>query len=485
MNFTSLEFLILFPLVLMGYWWLPDKFRWIWTLVAGYGFYMIASPAMILLLWLITLVTYGCALGIEIRQKQGKSGKGYLYLAIFVCLGLLIIFKYFNFLLEIGFFCINLLINKNLVCPTVSIFLPIGISFYTFQSLSYVIDVYRGEMKAEHHLGYYALFVSYFPQLVAGPIERSGVLLNQLKQTQQINRLDKKMGMFRLLRGYFKKIVIADSLSHIVDVIFAVQDEIQGLTIVIGAVAFALQIYGDFSGYSDIAYGSARLMGIRLSENFACPYGAENIREFWRRWHITLTRWLTDYVYKPLGGNRKGVAKQCLYTMIVFLCSGLWHGAAWNFVFWGGLHGLYLCMEIGYRKWKESYPIATTNRKNPLGKWLAKLRTFALVCFAWIFFRADTLQDGFLMATRLWRGWRWEQMRESIQWLGVTWESVGFLFLALGVLYQFDTYNVECHKNEKEMHSFLAMIFVVFVIAMIWMAHLSQNLDNAFIYFQF
>lgn len=305
MNFTSLEFIIFFPVVLILYWAMPGHRRWVLLLAASYLFYMSGSLRSGALLLFTTGVSYMAALQMEkIRSEKGAGTKGikmWMLFALVCCLG-----------------CLTLWKRKD--------FLAVGISFYTFQTLGYVLDVYHGRIPCERHFGYYALFVSFFPQLVAGPIERTENLLPQLKKVQAWKRNDFADGCWLLLKGFYKKLAVADYLATFVDVAYASPGEIGGLGAIFGILCFAGQIYCDFSGYTDIARGTARMMGIHLIENFEHPYGAEDIREFWKRWHMSLTKWFTDYVYIPLGGSRKGTLVHCRNIMVVFLLSGLWHG---------------------------------------------------------------------------------------------------------------------------------------------------------------
>ena len=313
MSFNSMEFAIFLPTVFLFYWVLPHRFRWLLLLAASYLFYFWWDFGAGFLLMSTTLVSWLCARNIH-QAGHPWARKLYLCLALAVCLGCLGIFKYAGFFAPLA--------GLDL---TLKILLPVGISFYTFQTVSYVLDVYRGTAAPEKHFGYYALFVSFFPQLVAGPIERSERLLPQLKQRRQFREVDFAAAGQLLLTGYFKKLVVADYLAPLVDQVYAAPDVASAPEILIATVLFGFQIYCDFSGYSDIARGAAKLLGIDLMENFRLPYSAASIRDFWRRWHISLTSWFTDYVYIPLGGSRKGLLCQIRNVLIVFLLSGLWH----------------------------------------------------------------------------------------------------------------------------------------------------------------
>ena len=324
MNFTAPAFVLLFPIVLALHWMLPPSRRWGLLLAASLGFYAVGSPQALPLLAGITLGTYAAALGIA-KSKTQTAKKLWLTCAAVLCIGCLCLFKY-----------------AGIFRTDVPLLLPAGISFYTFQTLSYVIDIYRGRLMPERHPGYYALFVSFFPQLVAGPIERSTALLPQLHAQER--RMDSS-GWLWMVRGFAKKLLLADTAAVFVDSVYASPADASGPAVLLATLLFAGQIYWDFSGYSDIAVGAAALLGVRLSRNFDHPYRADSLRDFWRRWHISLTRWFTDYVYIPLGGSRRGTARLAVNTMVVFLLSGLWHGAALHFVVWGGVHGALLLLE--------------------------------------------------------------------------------------------------------------------------------------------
>lgn len=376
MSFVSVAFLVFLLAVLAGTRLLPAEKRWLLLLPASWFFYACETPWLLSLLLTTTVVSYLCALALEQAQSR-RSKRRLLALGGTVCLGLLFVFKYLNFALG-GVVGLLGLFGVRSGFGGIRLLLPVGISFYTFQTLSYLIDVYRGTVPAERHFGRYALFVSFFPQLVAGPIERPGDLLPQLTAPQLPDRAQTREGICLLVRGFAKKVMIADTLAACVDAAYGAPSQAGGCALALATILFAVQIYCDFSGYSDIALGSARLLGVRLSVNFDRPYAAVTIRDFWRRWHISLTRWFTDYLYIPLGGSRRGRLRQCLNILIVFAVSGLWHGADVTFLVWGSLHGLYLAAETLLDRGHSV--------KHPL---LRHALTLTLVCFAWIFFRAD------------------------------------------------------------------------------------------------
>lgn len=334
MLFNSFQFAIFLPIVFMLYWALPNKFRWILMLMASYYFYMSWNSKYVILILSTTLISYLSAIIIE-KQNMVQWKRCTLTCAAIICLGVLFFFKYFNFTSEfvtdlLSFFSIQ--INP----VTLDLILPVGISFYTFQTLSYVIDVYKGEIEAEHHFGKYATFVSFFPQLVAGPIERTDSLLPQIKEEHKFDYDLASYGLKQMAWGYFKKIVIAETISQYAGKVYDNPQFFHGFSLVLAILLFSLQIYCDFSGYSDIAIGTAKLFGINLMTNFKSPYFSQSIREFWSRWHISLSSWFRDYVYIPLGGNRVGKIRNAINLMITFLVSGLWHGAKWTYVVWGG-----------------------------------------------------------------------------------------------------------------------------------------------------
>ncbi len=344
MLFNSYHFLLFFPLVIAGYYLLPQRWRWLFLLAASYYFYMCWKMEYIVLILASTGVDYVAGLKMA-ATKNHKRKKQLLFLSLFVNIGLLIGFKYFNFFND----SIRHLFNACNVFYGVGEFkalLPVGISFYTFQTLSYIIDVYRGKGKAEAHFGRFALYVAFFPQLVAGPIERSTRLLPQLRKKISFQSSNIHAGLKLMLWGFFKKTVVADRLAYFVGAVFTNPGEYTGLTVFLAAFLMHLQVYADLSGYTDIARGAARVMGIDLMKNFRMPYLARSLRDFWKRWHISLTSWFTDYLYISLGGNRVVKWRWYYNILVVFLVSGLWHGANWTFVIWGFLHGAFQLLEI-------------------------------------------------------------------------------------------------------------------------------------------
>lgn len=390
MLFNSFEFLIFFPVVTALYFLLPHSYRWALLLLASCVFYMFFIPSYILILFVTIIIDYFAGKWIE--DSTGKKRKHFLWFSIISTCMVLFVFKYFNFFIS-NFNEVASLIGWNYSINALSIILPIGLSFHTFQSLSYVIEVYRGNQKAERHFGIYSLYVMFYPQLVAGPIERPQNILHQFYEKHTVQYENFSRGLQLMVWGLFKKVVIADNLAGIVSSIYAQPEGVSWYWLLLGSYFFAVQIYCDFSGYSDMAIGAARVMGFRLMENFNTPYFSKSIQEFWSRWHISLSSWFRDYVYIPLGGNRGGNLAKNRNQLIVFAISGLWHGANWTYVVWGILHGFYLVIE-GLLK-KTQWYISYLQSKKWIVNLIGMLIIFNLVTFGWIFFRANSIDDAF------------------------------------------------------------------------------------------
>lgn len=393
MLFNSIEFLLFFPSVVVMYFLLPHKLRWVFLLIASYYFYMNWKPVYALLLFFSTFTTWGCGILVE-KSDTVKKKKLFLVLSLIINFSILFTYKYFNFLNESVFGALEQM-NIRWNVPNLDLLLPVGISFYTFQAVGYTIDVYRGDLKAEKNLGIYALFVSFFPQLVAGPIERAKNLLPQFRKKHYFDLSRLQSGVKQMIWGFFMKVVIADRLSLIVNSAYNNADSHNGTTLLIATVFFAFQIYCDFAGYSNIAIGAARIMGFDLMTNFRRPYFATNIGEFWHRWHISLSTWFRDYLYIPLGGNRVSTSRNYLNVFVTFVVSGIWHGANWTFVIWGFLHGTYDAIQkfLGFDKLKFN----NTIKLKPLLIFI----NFSLVSLAWVFFRANTTADAFSIINKI------------------------------------------------------------------------------------
>ena len=389
MVFNSIAFLIFLPIVVLLFYLLPHKWRWLMLLAASCVFYMWFVPKYILILLVTIVIDYGAGVLMERYADRHKLKKTFFIISIVSTLTVLVVFKYLNFLTaNLDQLCAALGMETHLLTH---IILPIGLSFHTFQSMSYVIEVYRGHQKAERHFGYYALYVMFFPQLVTGPIERPGNLLHQLHEKKEFRYENISKGMRLILFGFFVKMVVADHLGEYVDEVYGHLDEYNSWSVLGCMFFYSFQIYCDFFGYSTIALGSAKLMGFDLMDNFRSPYVSKNIAEFWHRWHISLSTWFRDYVYIPLGGSRVKFGRWALNILVVFVLSGIWHGAAWTFLLWGFAHGLLHIIEKALR---NRFP-----SKESQSKWvrisvdaLCVLKTFVLVTLFWVVFRATDLE---------------------------------------------------------------------------------------------
>lgn len=408
MLFNSIEFLLFFPAVVLLYYAIPGRLRMYWLLVTSYAFYMCWNPTYALLLLLSTLVTFGSGLLIGRAMQRREAGKrvlvhekAWIALSFAINLGILFFFKYFGFVVD-NINAVRASMGLAAVKPGFDVLLPVGISFYIFQALSYTMDVYRRQVRVEKNFFRYATFVSFFPQLVAGPIERSSHLLTQFDEPHRFSFSAVRDGLLMMVWGFFQKIVIADRAAIVVNQVFNYSSYYSGLELLVAMLLFAVQVYGDFAGYSCIAIGAAQVMGFDLMENFRRPYFATSVADFWRRWHISLSTWFRDYLYIPLGGNRKGKVRRYLNIMIVFLCSGLWHGAAWNYVIWGALNGLYQVIGSLLKPLRQKLMRRCGMRTDTFShRLLQMLTTFVLIDIAWVFFRANTVSDAFGILRRL------------------------------------------------------------------------------------
>lgn len=482
MLFNSLSFLIFLPAVLLLYRLLPKKYRWAMLLVASYYFYMCWNVKYALLIAFSTVVTY--LSGILIERAETKHKKRFVVAISFIVnLAILVFYKYFNFFSESITKVLNVfLLDINL--PILDLLLPVGISFYTFQALSYTMDVFRNEIKAERHLGIYALFVSYFPQLVAGPIERSKNLLPQLRDLRGLNYENLRSGGLLILWGFFKKLVIADKVSILVGTVYENPSSYNGIETFAAVILFSVQIYCDFSGYTDIARGVARLMGIDLMKNFDSPYFSKSITEFWRRWHISLSTWFRDYLYIPLGGNRKGINRTYLNLLIVFVVSGLWHGASINFVIWGLLHGVLIVIEKIFPKKTNKNETQDSLSRNTLRVLLLNIA----VIFLWIFFRANTFSDSMVVLRNLF-DWNAEDVfNGNLYTLGLSrgefWLSMFFISTMLIVEY-YNSFISGIRELFLKQHFLFRLTFYVVIILTILIFGTYGEEQKEFIYFQF
>lgn len=446
MLFNSFNFILFFPITVLCYYLIPAKFRHIWLLICSYYFYMSWNIRYALLLALSTLITYMGGILMERAGENLSMKRFHLFLSFTANLLILFFFKYITFAIGLLTRALSSL-QISFHAPNLDILLPVGISFYTFQALSYAADVYKGRIRAEHNLFRYALFVSFFPQLVAGPIERSGTLLTQFQNVcaskakyPPFDYEKARSGLFFMLFGYFEKMVIAERASLLVDSIYNDYTAYEGFALILATFFFAIQIYCDFGGYSHIAIGAARILGFDLMDNFHQPYFAVSIQDFWHRWHISLSTWFRDYLYIPLGGNRGGRLHKYKNLMITFLASGLWHGAGLHFVIWGFLHGLYqiagdITMPVR-EKLKGMCRILPQSRTDLI---LRRLCTFCFVCIAWVFFRANGIRDGIYILLHSLRGWNFSFFTSGeIYGLGLPRADFWILICAILVLLLID-----------------------------------------------
>lgn len=480
MLFNSIDFLFFFPAVVAVYYLIPHRYRWLLLLAASYYFYMSWKAEYAVLIAASTLIDYGVALQISRTTEQSRR-KQWLLLSLVSNLGILFGFKYLNFFSESFRVALNQFdIFYNV--PAFDLLLPVGISFYTFQSLSYSIDIYRGHKEAERHLGIFALYVAFFPQLVAGPIERSTRLLPQFYQKHTFDYNNVTSGLKLMAWGFFKKLVIADRLAIVVDSVYDNPSEFTGLTLIMAAYFFTFQIYCDFSGYSDIAIGAARVLGFDLMRNFRQPHFARSVSDFWSRWHISLSTWFRDYVYIPLGGNRAGKWRWYFNLMIVFLLSGLWHGANWTYLAWGGLHGFYLLFGIWTRPLRDKVVAATPLARYSFFKMGLDIAvTFNLIAFALIFFRSASLAEAFYIMTHLFV----DLMAKPQSVAGFGYYNLSIVAGAIGIMLL-----VHLLQEQGYLHKLVAQqtlwIRWVFYYALIFSILLfGQFGTTEFIYFQF
>ena len=495
MLFNSLKFLLFFPLVLIIYYILPKRIKYLWLLLSSYYFYMCWNANYALLIFTSTLITYLSGIFIEkIKHSnvtnQDRLKKFVVAISIISNLGIPFFFKYSNYSLDIikG---LGELIRIDLNVPKFDILLPVGISFYTFQALSYTMDVYRDDIYAEKNFFKYALFVSFFPQLVAGPIERSKNLLKQLSSPSSFHFDNIREGFILMLWGYFLKLVVADRIAIFVDTVYGDYTQYEGLYLIIATILFAIQIYCDFSGYSVIAMGAAKMLGIQLTENFDAPYLSSSVGEFWRKWHISLTSWFKDYLYIPLGGSRKGQFRKYLNKLMVFLVSGLWHGAESSFIVWGAINGIYQILEESTQPFgNKIVSIFNLNKNSFCYKLLRGIITFFLIDFTWIFFRANNIKESLEIIKHLFYNNIWILFDGSIFSCGLDAKNFFILFISLLFLLIADIskhYGIKIRniliQQDYWFRCISLIIFICFILVFgIW----GSGYDSAgFIYFQF
>lgn len=489
MLFNSFSFLYFFPIVVVLYFIFPKKIKWFWLLTTSYYFYMSWNPKYAFLILTSTVITYLSGIYIEKAVKYGKGNKKVFVALSFISnLAILVGFKYFNFLNE-NFAIVSDSLGFDWGVSNLNILLPVGISFYTFQALSYTMDVYRGKINATHHFGKYALFVSFFPQLVAGPIEKSEHLLPQFDKDHKFDYNRIKDGLILMAWGFFKKMVIADRLAILVNTVYGNPSNYVGFELIIATLFFAVQILCDFSGYTDIAIGAAKVLGYDLMKNFDRPYFSKSIPEFWRRWHISLGGWFRDYLYFPLGGSRVSKWKKYRNIMIVFMVSGIWHGASWNFLIWGFLHGIYQIIDLAITPHIDrlnNYLQVSTN--SFVYRLYKVLLTFTLVAIAWVFFRANTLADGTYIIKNIFVFNPEVIIEGDIYKLGLVWREFKIAIIAIMVLFAANLLERKYHLLNllRRQHLIIRWIFYIILILYILIYGVYGSDEKAsFIYFQF
>jgi len=469
MLFNSLHFLYFLPIFIGLYYIVPQKFRWILIFLGSCYFYMAFVPKYILILFLIISIDY--IAGITIEEVKDKNLKlFYLIASIMSNIGLLAFFKYFNFLNE-NLETVFHFFGGNFTSYNLEIILPIGLSFHTFQSMSYTIEVYRGKQKAEHHLGYFANYVLFFPQMVAGPIEKYATLGSELRKKVEFNYDNFAAGFRLILFGLFVKMAVADNLAPIVNLVYENPQAYSSLSVLIAIIFFSFQIYADFYGYSTIAIGAAKLMGINLIDNFKTPYLAISINDFWKRWHISLTSWFREYVFIPLGGSRVSNARWVMNILIIFFVSGLWHGASWTFVVWGLLHGAFYLLERGFTKifrlkMKEGFTVLNL---------LLGIKTFFIVSFIWVFFRAESFEKAKLIIKAFLHNWH----------IGGRELPFGYSLLFIPVLILFDILFFHRRMDDWIGAKSIYLRWMTYALLLFFVLAMSGMDNLPFIYFQF
>jgi D-alanyl-lipoteichoic acid acyltransferase DltB (MBOAT superfamily) len=482
MLFNSLDFAIFFPIVFIFYWFVTSrnlKFQNLLVVTASYVFYGWWDWRFLSLIIFSTVVDYAVGQKLRVEEIQRKR-KIFLWISILVNLGFLGFFKYYNFFLD-NFISAFSFFGAEISASSLNVILPVGISFYTFQTLSYTIDVYKRKLEPTRDFIAFSAFVSFFPQLVAGPIERATNLLPQFYSKRTFNYAKATDGMRQILWGLFKKVVIADNCAEYANLIFNNSADYSGSTLVLGAVFFAFQIYGDFSGYSDIAIGTSRLFGFNLMRNFNFPYFSRDIAEFWRRWHISLSTWFRDYLYIPLGGSRGHISKKVRNTFIIFIVSGFWHGANWTFIFWGALNAIYFLPLLLTKNNRNNLEIIAHGRRFPPAKeFLKLLLTFGLTLLAWIFFRAENIRHAFSYISEIFSISAFEVPKFSGMGDALITIILTVFFVLIEWLGRENQYAIEYLGYKWKRPLRYAVYYSIF-IAILWFGGKEQE----FIYFQF
>ena len=490
MLFNSMQYVLFFPAVTLIYFVLPKKIRYLWLLAASYYFYMCWNTQYILLIFSSTLITYLGGFWIE-KTKKANFRKWILAGSLFFNFGMLFFFKYANFSMN-AVQRLAGLFHFQIALPRFDYLLPVGISFFTFQAVGYAIDVYRGTIPAEKNFFRYALFVSFFPQLVAGPIERSGKLLSQIKNPKPFSLDQLRNGIILMIWGFFLKIVLADRIAVFVDHVYANIGAFPGWYLIIATILFGIQIYCDFGGYTTIAMGSAKILGFDLTDNFDAPYLSISISQFWRRWHISLTSWFRDYLYFPLGGSRKGKWRKHLNRMIVFLVSGLWHGANYTFVIWGALNGMYQVLGEVLKPLRDRAVSALKLNRESFGhKLLCGIITFMLVDFSWIFFRAQSISEAGTIIFSMFHDYNpWILIDGSLFNCGLDTGNFILMLISIVILFCFDVLKRKkinlTDQICRQDYWFRWMLIALAVCAVLLFGIWGPSYDAAsFIYFQF
>lgn len=485
MVFNSFEYFLFLPAIWLIHYFLGQRFRWLFLLIASYMFYAsLKVPYLLGVITLVTLATYGFGLWIH-KAKEEKQKKRILWAGIAANALILVVLKYIPFLTDnlnalLSFF------DSPISTHHAPLFVAIGVSYYIFQAISYLNDIYLEIEEPEHHFGYFALYLAFFPKLLQGPIERAGDLLPQLKRKYEFNYDNMRYGLLLFTWGLFKKVVLADRLGLYVDVVYDDVYSYQGLPLIFATYAYAFQIYFDFSGYTDMALGTARLFNIKLTDNFNSPYLATSIADFWRRWHITFSRWILDYIFKPLQMQWRNWKNWGTATalIITFFISGIWHGASWGFVAWGMLHGVYMACSVFYRPYqKKIYKALTVQKTKRLKAWQVFV-TFNLVCFAWIFFRAQNVNDAIYLVLNSFENISVRELT-SLNWLngkGLSRLDVLALMFSFVVVFVGDKKRVEFRKIISSPTP-LRWAYYYFITVTILILYTTKS--SGFIYFNF
>lgn len=493
MLFHSIDFLLFFPIVVILYFVIPKKIRMFWLLAASYYFYMCWNPVYSLLMLFSTIITYFSGLCIS-RATTQKQKKLFVAGSFVLNLAILFFYKYFQFAVD-SIMAVLGVFNISLQPPKLNVLLPVGISFYTFQALSYTMDVYHEELPVEKNFFRYALFVSFFPQLVAGPIERSKNLLTQLEKPNSFSFENMRSGLLMMLWGFFQKLVIADRAAIFVDYVYNNFQGYVGYPLVIATLLFAIQIYCDFGGYSCIAIGAAQVLGIQLMQNFRQPYFATSIGDFWRRWHISLSTWFRDYLYFPMGGSRCGVVRRNWNLMVTFIVSGAWHGANWTYIIWGTLNGCFQIIERSLknlpRRLQHLIHVEDCHRRSFSRRFLKTVTTFFLINLTWVFFRAETVADAMDILHRIFSvNNLWIFTDGTLFRLGLDAIEFCTLIAAIAVLFVVDLSHEKGLKLRETLYKqelwfrwlvYFAALFAVLILGI----YGEQYNASAFVYFQF